>query len=52
MAKRGQRVVFHGAFSSKSRAVAKERKLGKGAYVRPTTIKGHRRYMVLTRRGR
>jgi hypothetical protein len=48
MAGTGRRVKFHGAFGSKSKAKAKERKVG--GYVRRTRIKGRVRYMVLTRR--
>lgn len=47
MAQRGRRFTFHGAFGSKAAAVWKERKVH--GFIRPTKIKGHRRYMVLTR---
>lgn len=51
MAKRGRKVTFHGAFKTKARAVRKEHRL-KHAYVHKAKIKGHTRYMVLTRRRR
>jgi hypothetical protein len=49
MAKRGRRVVFHGAFASKAKARAKER-AGAGRYILARLIRGHRRYLVLSRR--
>lgn len=49
MAKRGRKVTFHGAFGSKSAAKKKEKAVG--GYIRPATIHGHRRYLVLTRKG-
>src|SRR5262245_56307187 len=48
---KGRRFKFHGAFGSKAAAVRKERRV-KHAFIRPTNIKGHRRYMVLTRNPR
>lgn len=45
-AQRGRRFTFHGAFSSKEKAVAKERAVG--GFIRTRTIRGHRRYVVLT----
>lgn len=50
MAKRGRKVTFHGAFKSKAAAVAKERRVG--GFIRPVTVRGQRRYVVMTRRGR
>jgi hypothetical protein len=50
MAKTGRRFVFHGAFGSKAAAVRKERKVG--GFVKPTRIKGTRRWLVLTRKGK
>ncbi len=49
MAKVGRRFVFHGSFSSKADARAKEHDVG--GFIRPTMIRGHRRFMVLTRKG-
>jgi hypothetical protein len=40
--------VFHGAVIEKARAVAKERQVS--GYIRPTMVRGQRRYLVLTRR--
>lgn len=51
MAKRGRKVVFHGAFKTKAKAVRKEGRVAR-SYIRKTRIKGHTRYMVLTRRSR
>lgn len=51
MAKRGKRVVFHGAFSSKADAKRKER-AGSGRFIVPRTIKGHRRFIVMSERSR
>lgn len=50
MAKRGRRFMFHGAFGSKAKAKAKERSLGKGAFVQQHTIRGSRRFVVFTKR--
>lgn len=49
MAKRGRKVSFHGAFKSKAKAVAKERRVG--GFIRAITVRGQRRYVVMTRRG-
>jgi hypothetical protein len=49
MAKRGRKVTFHGAFKSKAKAQAKERQVG--GFIRPVTVRGSRRYVVMTRRG-
>jgi hypothetical protein len=49
MAKRGRRFVFHGAFGSRARAEAKHKRV-RGSFIRVRTIRGHRRYLVLTRR--
>jgi len=48
VAGRGRKVKFHGAFGSKAAARRKERSVG--GYIRAAMIKGHRRYLVLTRR--
>ncbi|MGH7676589.1 MAG: hypothetical protein ACREMV_15090 [Gemmatimonadales bacterium] len=45
----GRRVLFHGAFAVKEEAERKERSL-EGAYIEEYVIRGHRRYVVLTRR--
>lgn len=47
MAKSGRTLTFHGAFGSKAAAVARERKVG--GFIRTYTIKGHSRYVVMTR---
>jgi hypothetical protein len=49
MAKRGRKVTFHGAFKSKADAVAKERRVG--GFIKAVTVRGSRRYVVMTRRG-
>lgn len=51
MAKRGRRVVFHGAFSSRTAAARKHKRV-RGSYVQRRRIRGSTRYLVLTRRGR
>jgi len=50
MAKRGRRVTFHGAFKSKAKAKAKERRV-RGGYVRRIRVRGQTRYSVLSRNG-
>jgi hypothetical protein len=50
MAKRGRKFVFHGAFGSKARAKAKEHQ-GSGRFIRTVTVKGHRRYLVMSKKG-
>ncbi len=50
MAKRGRKVIFHGAFGSKENAKRKER-AGSKRFIRTVTIKGHRRYLVLSKKG-
>jgi hypothetical protein len=51
MAKRGRRVSFHGAFGTKAKAKAKERRTAH-SYVRRVKMKGRGvRYLVLTRKG-
>ena len=50
MAKRGKRVVFHGAFSSAKKAKAKARRVG--GYCRRMIVGGHRRTLVLTEKKR
>ena len=46
--KRGRAVTFHGAYSTKADAKRKEHRVAHG-YIRPTTIRGHRRFLVLSR---
>jgi hypothetical protein len=48
MAGEGKRLVFHGAFADKARAVVKEREVG--GWIIETEIRGQRRYAVVTRR--
>jgi hypothetical protein len=50
MAGTGRTVNFHGAFKSKARAAKKERQ--RGGFLKPVTIKGHRRWLVMTDRGK
>lgn len=49
MAKRGKKVTFHGAFGSKKKAKAKERRT-RGAFIRKVTIKRKARWLVLTKK--
>ncbi len=49
MAKRGRKVTFHGAFSSKADAVRKE-KAGPGRFIRKIRVRGQTRYAVMSRR--
>ena len=51
MAFKGKRMVIHGAFSSKSDAVKKEHG-GSGRFIREKTIRGKKRYIVLSRKGK
>lgn len=48
MAKCGRKICFHGAFTSKAKAVKKERQVG--GFIRRVKMKGQVRYMVLTRK--
>jgi hypothetical protein len=48
MAGRGRKFKFHGAFKSKARAVRKERSVH--GFIERHKIKGHTRYIVMTRR--
>ncbi len=43
-------IVFHGAFCNKAKAKAKERKV-KG-FIRIAKVRGHRRYIVMAKKGR
>jgi hypothetical protein len=49
MAKQGRKVTFHGAYSKKEDAVRKERQVD--GFIREITVRGRRRYAVMTRRG-
>lgn len=50
--RRGRKVTFHGAFGTKKKALAKERRL-KGGFIRKVRMKGRgTRFLVLTRRKR
>jgi hypothetical protein len=49
MAKRGKKFVIHGAFKSKARAVAKEKRV-KNAFVIARKMKHSTRYIVLQRK--
>jgi hypothetical protein len=46
-AKRGGAFTFHGAFGTKARAVAKEKKR-KGAFIKIRLIRGRTRYIVMS----
>lgn len=50
MAKRGRKVTFHGAFSTKAKAKRKERQR-KHAYIKRVRVRGDTRFVVMTRRG-
>jgi len=43
---RGKKFNFHGAFSNKEDAKRKEREVH--GFIEETTIRGHRRYVVMT----
>ena len=47
MSKRGRSVTFHGAFKSKSKAIRKEQSVN--GFIRKIRVRGHRRYVVMTR---
>jgi hypothetical protein len=51
MAGLGRKVKFHGAFGSKEKARQKEQSLGSGAFIKTMMVRGHRRYVVMTKRG-
>jgi hypothetical protein len=42
----GKKVVFHGAFKSKADAEKKERQVG--GFIRPSTMRGSRRFVVMS----
>lgn len=48
MAGKGRKFKFHGAFASKSDAMRKKSRVR--GFIRKVSIKGHRRYVVMTRR--
>lgn len=47
MGKVGRTLVFHGAFKSKSGAVAHEKV---GQFILPRTVRGEKRYLLVSRR--
>jgi hypothetical protein len=47
MAGKGKKLTFHGAFTLKRKAQAKERKVG--GFIRQIKVRGQRRYAVLKR---
>ena len=49
MAGKGYKVTFHGTYTTKAAAQQKERSLG-GGFIRAITIRGRRRYLVMTKR--
>lgn len=49
MAGKGRKFTFHGAFGSKAKAEAKEKKL-KRAFIRRIKVRGQTRFLVLQRR--
>ena len=50
MAGRGRRVTFHGAFATKAKAKAKERKVH--GFIKRVNVRGSTRYVVMKERGR
>lgn len=48
MAGKGKKFTFHGAFTSKRKAVTKERKVG--GFIKTIKVLGQRRYAVLKAR--
>lgn len=48
---KGREVSFYGAFATKAKAKARERRIP-GAYIQVVKVRGQRRYVVLTRKGR
>jgi hypothetical protein len=51
MAGKGRKVKFHGAFKSKAAAKRRER-AGSGRYIEEVTVRGHKRYVVISRRSK
>ena len=49
MAGSGRKVTFHGAYKSKEDAKRKEKQVH--GYIEEVTVRGHRRYAVITRKG-
>lgn len=49
MSGKGSKVRFHGAFGTKAKAKAKERRVT-GAYIERKLMRGGVRYLVLTRK--
>jgi len=50
MAGKGKKVTFHGAFGTKAKAVAKEKKV-KGSFIRKIKVRGQTRFVVMKRKG-
>lgn len=50
-ARRGRKFVFHGAFGTRTRAERKHKRV-RGSFIKVWKIRGHRRYVVVTRRRR
>jgi hypothetical protein len=49
MAGKGRKVTFHGAFAKKTDAKRRE-KAGPGRYIERTNVRGHVRFVVISRR--
>jgi len=49
MAKTGRRMIFHGAFGTKKKAKAKERRV-RGSFIRKVKIRRKARWLVLTKK--
>lgn len=46
----GKRICFHGAFKDKEKAVRKEREVG--GFIQRIKVRGHERYVVMSRKAR
>lgn len=46
----GRRICFHGAFGTKEAAKRKEKRVH--GFIREITVRGDKRYVVMTRKGR
>jgi hypothetical protein len=44
----GKKFCFHGAFASKAKARARERRVG--GFIRKISVCGHRRFVVMSRK--
>jgi len=49
MAGKGREFIFHGAFKTKKKAVRREKK---GEFIRSAMIRGTRRFLLLSKRGK